>query len=83
MPLSKEKQAEKMREYRKTVLPKNGSVIPKLDDLQPWARFVLGEPDKARKICKQLRERNLLEHVRYGIWGPSFDIIEEALECVK
>lgn len=80
MPLSKKRDRERKRNSN-LIQPRSEDAI--LEQVQPWVKAVVEKPDKMRAICKQLREKDLLHEVRYGIEGPSFDIIEEALECVK
>lgn len=37
---------------------------------------------KLRDICDSLKRHNVLEHVRFGIEGPTFDIVDEMVRIV-
>ena len=39
-----------------------------------------GKRRKLEKICQSLKEHNVLSEVRYGVTGPTFDIVAELLE---
>lgn len=38
---------------------------------------------KLEKICKSLKNRGLLREVRYGVYGPTFDVVGELLEVTS
>lgn len=42
-----------------------------------------GKREKLEKICSSLKDHGMLKEVRYGIDGPTFDIVGEMLTIVK
>lgn len=39
-----------------------------------------GRRHKLERICQSLKEHNVLSEVRYGVSGPTFDVVAELLE---
>lgn len=75
------KDKEKQREYWKDRKRKERVSTP--DNHYPAIVYALCDPEKREKlerICIELKRHNVLE-VRYGLWGPTFDVVGELIEC--
>ena len=67
------------------VTPVTPSVTPSVNHYPPLL-YALADPVKRKKlvaICASLEHRGLLKEVRYGVYGPGFDVITEVLTAVK
>jgi len=82
---------EKQREYwkdrkRKERVSTPDNVHPEMStpgNHYPAIVYALCDPEKREKlerICIELKRHNVLE-VRYGLWGPTFDVVGELIEC--
>lgn len=84
MPLSKSKMRELKQKER--VKPKSNLSIQDVKPNYPAILEALVDPIKRvklKKIHESLRGRGLLGEVRYGVYGPTFDIVGELLEVTS
>lgn len=78
---------QKVTQVPEDVLPDTPVLpIPVLPTDYPPVINALADMDKRAKlraICQSLGSRGLLREVRYGVEGPTFDVVAECLECVS
>lgn len=74
MPQSKEVHKEYMKRYRErqSVTKEYPGIVQALVDSM--------KRQKLERIHQSLKRRGLLEEVRYGMFGPTFEIVGELLE---
>jgi len=85
MPLSKAKQAERMRAHRRRgVIPKSRSVIPNEPIEYPaLLHAIVNNRKKLEKVCQSLGHHGVLNEVRYGCYGPTFSIVADWLDATR
>ena len=83
MPQSKERHAEWMRERRGA---QTQGAQPEGAQNYPAILHSLTDPEKRKKlekITQSLKEFKQEKNVRYGVNGPTFDIVGELLEATR
>lgn len=84
MPQSKEVHKEYMKNYRKVHAKGSQEEGSQVKGSQyPAVVLALLDPDKRKKLEKihrSLKDHGVLREVRYGIDGPTFDVVGEMLE---
>ena len=55
----------------------------KESDYPAVVNAVVNNRDKMESITRELKAHNVSDIVRYGIDGPTFDVVGEILDCVK
>ena len=55
----------------------------KESDYPAVVNAVVNNRDKMEAITTELKAHNVSDIVRYGIDGPTFDVVGEILDCVK
>ena len=83
---------EKKRNETVTELPQDVTLTVTKDDesvtpsVTPAIIIALADPIKRKKlrsIAQSLKEHNVLGEVRYGVEGPTFDVVAELLTAVS
>lgn len=84
MPISKAKMRERKRLERAVVNPK--SILNEGITQYPAIIRALVDPikrQKLEKITQSLKDFNQEKNVRYGVNGPTFDIVGDLLEATR
>ena len=55
----------------------------KESDYPAVVNAVVNHRDKMESITRELKAHNVSDIVRYGIDGPTFDVVGDILDCVK
>ena len=58
-------------------------VEKKESDYPAVVQAVVNKREKMEAITRELKAHNVSDIVRYGIEGPTFDVVGEILDCVK
>ena len=58
-------------------------VEKKESDYPAVVQAVVNKREKMEAITRELKAHNVSDIVRYGIDGPTFDVVGEILDCVK
>jgi len=71
---------------KKALQDVTGSVNNVTLDVTPPIVHALLDPEKRKKlekICQSAKDFNQLENIRYGVSGPTMDIVSELLEVTN